>query len=290
VDVRGLSPDAASALLTRVGTAVAGTPDVARVSQPVLNPARDTAVLTITPGSAPQAAATQTLVTRVRTRVLPPALAGSRARVYVSGATAVFIDIGNRISSRLPLILSGVIGASFVLLLLVFRSAVVPLKAAVMNLLSIGVAYGVLVAIFQWGWGANLFQVKPGPIESFLPVLLFAVLFGLSMDYEVFLISCMREEYVRTRDNATSVARGLAATARVISAAAAIMVVVFLSFAFGGQRQQKEFGVGLATAIFADATVVRLMLVPATMELLGAANWWLPGWLSRRLPQLSFEG
>jgi len=166
----------------------------------------------------------------------------------------------------------------------------VALKAAVMNLLSISAAYGVLVAIFQFGWGSSLLGIEKGPIEVFLPMMMFAILFGLSMDYEVFLISRIREEYVRTGDNATAVAHGLAATARVISAAAAIMVAVFLAFVLGPDRVVKEMGIGLATAILVDATIVRLVLVPATMELLGNANWWLPGWLDRLLPHVNVEG
>jgi len=171
----------------------------------------------------------------------------------------------------------------------VFRSVLVALKAAILNLLSISASFGVLVVIFQWGWGASLIGVQPGPIEVFLPMMLFAILFGLSMDYEVFLISRIREEYLRTRDNALAVSNGLAATARVITAAAAIMVTLFLSFALGDDRVIKEFGIGLATAIFVDATIVRLILVPATMELLGDANWWLPKWLDRILPNIELD-
>jgi RND superfamily putative drug exporter len=183
-----------------------------------------------------------------------------------------------------------VIGLSFLLLMMVFRSVLVPLKAALMNLLAIGAAYGVLVAVFQWGWGASLIGVtRTGPIESFLPMFLFAILFGLSMDYEVFLVSRIREEYLRTRDASLSVARGLSVTTRLITAAAAIMVAVFLSFALGDQRVIKEFGIGLATAIFIDATLVRLILVPALMQVMGHANWWFPGWLDRIVPRISVE-
>jgi RND superfamily putative drug exporter len=171
----------------------------------------------------------------------------------------------------------------------VFRSVLVPLKAAIVNLLSIGAAYGVIVAVFQWGWGKGIVGVDTGPIEPFLPMMFFAILFGLSMDYEVFLISRIREIYVRTGDNGAAVAEGLAATARVISAAAAIMIAVFLAFVLGDDRVIKMVGIGLATAIFVDATVVRLILVPATMELLGRANWWLPHWLSRLLPEIHLE-
>ena len=191
---------------------------------------------------------------------------------------------------RLPIFLGAVIFLSFLLLMAVFRSVLVPVKAAIMNLLSIGASYGVLVAVFQWGWFSNVIGVEKGPIETFIPMMMFAILFGLSMDYEVFLISRVREEYLRTGDNASAVSHGLAATARVITAAAAIMVAVFVTFVFGEDRVIKEFGMGLATAIFVDATIVRLVLVPSTMELLGDRNWWLPKWLDRILPRVSFEG
>lgn len=183
-----------------------------------------------------------------------------------------------------------VLGLSFILLMIVFRSILVPLKAVIMNLLAIGAAYGVVTAIFQWGWLGGLLGIAPAPIEPFVPMMMFAVVFGLSMDYEVFLLSRIREEYLRNGDSHTSVADGLAATARVISAAAAIMVVVFGSFVLEPDRIIKLFGVGLATAVALDATVVRLLLVPATMELLGEKNWWLPRWLDRILPRIDVEG
>jgi RND superfamily putative drug exporter len=183
-----------------------------------------------------------------------------------------------------------VLALSFLLLMLVFRSLLVPLKAVVMNLLSIGAAYGVVTAIFQWGWLKDLINIETAPIEPFVPMMMFAIVFGLSMDYEVFLLSRIREEYVRTGDSRLSVADGLAATARVISAAAAIMVVVFASFLGESDRIIKLFGIGLASAVFLDATIVRMLLVPATMELLGDANWWLPKWLDRLLPRVAVEG
>lgn len=275
--------------LEQVRTALASWPGIVQVSQPVVNPAGDAAVITAVTAYAPQDEALETMVRDLRRRALPTATAGTGIRAYVAGQTAAFIDVGARLRERMPLFFGAVIGLSFLLLVVVFRSVLVPLKAAAMNLLSIGAAYGVVVAVFQWGWGASLFGVKPGIIEVFLPMMLFAVLFGLSMDYEVFLISRIREEYMRTRHNATAVAHGLAVTARVITAAASIMVVVFLSFVLTPERVIKEFGIGLATAVLIDATVVRLMLVPATMELLGDANWWLPRWLDRLLPRLSVE-
>jgi RND superfamily putative drug exporter len=202
----------------------------------------------------------------------------------------VFEDLGVTLTERLPIFIAAVLGLSFLLLAVVFRSVVIPLKAVVMNLLSIGAAYGVIVAVFQWGWAAHVIGIdRTGPIQSFIPMLLFAVLFGLSMDYEVFLISRIREEYLRVDDNGLAVADGLAATARVITAAAASMVAVFGSALLAEDRTTKLFGLGLATAIFIDATLVRTVLVPATMELLGRSNWWLPAWLDRLLPRVSVD-
>jgi RND superfamily putative drug exporter len=200
--------------------------------------------------------------------------------VEIGGITASGVDVSDALASRLPLFIGAVLAFSFILLLVVFRSVLVPLKAVVMNLLSIAAAYGVVVAVFQWGWFGGLLGIEgTGPIEPFLPMMLFAIVFGLSMDYEVFLLSRVREEYDRTGDNALAVADGLAATARVITAAAAIMVCVFASFVLGDVRLIKLFGLGLASAIFIDATLVRIVLVPATMELLGDRNWWFPRWL-----------
>jgi RND superfamily putative drug exporter len=183
-----------------------------------------------------------------------------------------------------------VLGLSFLLLMTVFRSVLVPLKAVLMNLLSIGAAYGVVVAVFQWGWFKAITGVEPAPIEPFVPMMLFAIVFGLSMDYEVFLLSRVREEWIRTGDSRTSVADGLAATARVITAAAAIMVMLFGSFLLENDRLIKLFGMGLAVAVLLDATVIRMLLVPATMELLGDKNWWMPNWLGRLLPKVNVEG
>lgn len=288
-DTEGAGPGSAERL-GAVRDAVGAWPGVAAVSPVIPSPGGTAAIMNVFPASSPQDEKTEQLVHDLRERGLPPVLAGAGIRGYVAGGPAAFIDIGDRIKDRLPIFFGAVIGLSFLLLMAVFRSVLVPVKAAIMNLLSIGASYGVLVAVFQWGWGADLIGVKAGPIETFLPMMLFAILFGLSMDYEVFLISRIREEYLRTGNSSDSVAHGLAVTARVITAAAAIMVVVFLSFVLGPDRVIKEFGVGLATAIFVDATVVRLILVPATMELLGEANWWLPKWLDRLLPNLELEG
>jgi RND superfamily putative drug exporter len=211
-------------------------------------------------------------------------------RVSVGGFTAAGIDISDQFAKRLPWFIGAVLGLSFLLLLCVFRSIVVPVKAVAMNLLSIGASYGVVVAVFQEGTGKALVGVdRTGPIAPFIPMMLFAIVFGLSMDYEVFLLSRIREEYDRTGDNGLAVADGLAATARVITAAAAIMITVFASFILGDNNTVKVFGFGLAIAILLDATIVRMLLVPATMEVLGKANWWLPRWLDRVTPHLNVE-
>ena len=268
---------------------IAKDPGVAAVSPPFFNEGGDTAVFSIFPTTKPQSDHTTDLVNRLRSDVLPGLETGG-ADYYLSGSTGFNIDAANQIQERMPLLFLGVIGMSFILLTAVFRSVVIAIKAAIMNLLSIGAAYGVLVAIFQWGWGGNLIGVDKGPVEVFLPMMMFAILFGLSMDYEVFLISRIREEYLNGADTPTAVANGLTATARVITAAAAIMVTVFLAFVLGPDRVIKEFGIGLATAILVDATIVRLFLVPSTMELLRDANWWMPKWLDRLLPDINVDG
>jgi RND superfamily putative drug exporter len=239
------------------------------------------------PASSPQDEATTDLVTRLRSTELPT----TGVKVNVGGFTAGSVDFAEYLGGRLPILIGAVLILSFLLLMIVFRSILVPLKAVIMNLLSVGASYGVIVAIFQWGWGKNLFGIgKEGPVEAWAPMLLFAITFGLSMDYEVFLLSRMKEEFDRTGDNAAAVADGLAVTARVITAAALIMVCVFSAFVLGDDRQIKLFGLGLASAVLVDATIVRMVLVPATMELLGARNWWLPKGLDRVLPRINVEG
>jgi RND superfamily putative drug exporter len=283
-------PGTNDAVLTTIHDRVAQTPGVAFAAPAQFNPQHDTAVMQVFPTTSPQDQKTVDLIHRLRNETLPGATSGTGVSAHVGGITAAFDDVSALLQQRLPYFIGLVLLLSFLLLMVVFRSLLVPLKAVIMNLLSIGAAYGVLVAVFQKGYGADFFGVGTGPIESFLPMMLFAILFGLSMDYEVFLLSRMKEEYERTHDNGTAVADGLAATARVITAAALIMVVVFGSFVFGDERVIKEFGLGLAVAIFVDATVVRMLLVPATMELLGDANWWLPRWLDRILPNVHIEG
>jgi RND superfamily putative drug exporter len=291
VDLSKVAPTTRATVVPALTNAFAQTPNVARVIPPRLNAAGDAVVIIVVPKSAPQDAATDQLVHRLRNVVVPSAIAGTGAVAHVGGITASFTDFADRIGKRLPVLIAVVITFSFLLLMVVFRSLLVPLKAAVMNLLSIGAAYGVIVAVFQDGHFGSLFGVdRTGPIEAWVPMMMFAVLFGLSMDYEVFLLSRIREEYLRTHDNRQAVADGLARTARVITAAALIMIAVFSSFVLGDLRVLKLLGLGLATAVFVDATIVRMVLVPATMELLGDANWWLPKWLDRRLPHLDVDG
>ncbi|HTN78515.1 MAG TPA: MMPL family transporter [Acidimicrobiales bacterium] len=274
--------DAARAQVPSIVQQVSDTPGIAFVEPASQSPDGGIATFTAFPTTSPQSEATEHLVHDLR-RDLPD-------NVHIGGQTAVSIDFSTVLAGRLPWFIGGVLLLSFVLLLLVFRSVLVPLKAVVMNLLSIGAAYGVMVMIFQWGWFAGLFGVDTSaPIEPWAPMMLFAIVFGLSMDYEVFLLSSIREEYDRTGDNRTAVVQGLSSTARVITAAAAIMVCVFGSFVVSDVRALKLIGLGLAVAVFIDATLVRMILVPSTMELLGDRNWWIPRWLDRVLPRLSIE-
>ncbi len=278
-------------VVERLSSRIGSTPGVAFAAPPQFNQARDAATIFVVPETSPQDPATQTLVHHIRSDVVRPVLAGTGVTGYVGGITAGSVDASNHLSTRLPYVIGGVIILSFLLLMAVFRSIAVPIKAAIVNLLSIGAAYGVIVAVFQWGWLSSVFGVaKTGPIDPWIPLMLFTILFGLSMDYEVFLLSRIREEWLRTGDNETSVADGLAGTARVITAAAAIMVCVFGSFVLGDIRVLKVFGLGLASAVFIDATIVRMVLVPATMELLGDRNWWFPSWLDRLVPDPGIEG
>jgi RND superfamily putative drug exporter len=278
--------------LAAITEAAAADPGVVFVSEPRPNdPDNPTAVMwELVPTSGPQDEATTDLVRRLRDDVLPPAEDATGVDVAVTGNVAVNVDFSHYLSSRLPYFFTAVLALSFLLLMVVFRSLLVPLKAVIMNLLSIGAAYGIVVALFQWGWLSDLTNVEPAPIEPWVPMMLFAIVFGLSMDYEVFLLSRVREEWHRTGDSRTSVADGLAATAKVITAAAAIMVFVFGTFILENERTVKLMGTGLAAAILLDATIVRLLLVPATMELLGDRNWWLPRWLDRILPDIDVEG
>jgi RND superfamily putative drug exporter len=275
----------------RVVAGIDATDGVASVVPPVLNDAGDAAVVTVVPTTGPQDQATEDLVHTLRDDVVPAAVGGTGVDASVGGTTASFIDDSEDTSSRLPWFIAGVVALSFLLLMTAFRSLAVPIKAAVMNLLSIGAAYGVMALAASGGWLGDLVGIEDAtPVPAWLPMFMFAILFGLSMDYEVFLLTRVREEYLRTRQNRRAVADGLASTARVITAAAAIMVTVFGAFVLEDIVFLKLAGLGLATAVFVDATVVRMVLVPATMELLGDRNWWLPRWLDRRLPHLDVEG
>ena len=274
----------------RLATTLRSEPGVAFVGDPVVNESGDAAIVTVIPTTSPQDEATEELVKRLRSDVIPQAVADSGIVAHVGGVTAALEDQSEYITGRMPVFIAGVVGLSFLLLLVAFHSPLISLKAAIMNLLSVGAAYGVMTLVAQGGPVGELIGIDHEvPIAPFMPVMMFAILFGLSMDYEVFLISRIREEYLKDGDTRRAVADGLAKTARVITAAAAIMVVVFLAFVTAPDTFLKLFGIGLASAIFLDATVVRMVLVPAVMQLLGKRNWWIPNWLERILPRLDVE-
>ena len=284
-----LSKAGDKAAQAQIGAALRTTPDVAAVAAPRVAPNGQTLVYTVYPRSAPQDQATTDMVQNLRDNRLPPVERATGATVLVGGANGAQIDVTHALSSKLPLFIGVVVLLSALLLFIVFRSVVIPLQAAAMNLLSIGASLGVVVAIFQWGWLADLVGIQKGPIDSFIPVMVFAIVFGLSMDYEVFLVSRIHEVWTKRRDASRAVVEGLASTGRVITAAATIMVCVFLSFVLGDVRAVKLFGLSLAAAVFLDAFVVRSLLLPAVLQLLGRATWWLPDWLERRLPHLAIE-
>jgi putative drug exporter of the RND superfamily len=276
--------------LVRLKQALEGEEGVAATTPITLNPAENTGVFQVYPTTSPQSAATTDLLDRIRGEVIPPIEAKTGAQLHVGGINAIFEDFGDAIAEKLPLFIGVVVLLSALLLMTVFRSVLVPLKAILMNLLSIGAAFGLVVAVFQWGWGASLIGVdNTGPIISFFPIFLFAIVFGLSMDYEVFLMSRIHEEWEHRKDASRAVTEGLALTGRVITAAAAIMVTVFASFMLGDERIIKLFGLGLASAVLIDAIVIRTLLVPAIMQLLGRRAWWFPASLDRILPKLHVE-
>ncbi|MCS0604106.1 MMPL family transporter [Streptomyces sp. LP11] len=276
--------------LDNLDTALRATHGVASVTPVVYSAGGETAYLTVVPTTAPQSQHTSALVDRLRGEVLPRAERGTSLDVQVGGVTAGYDDFAAVIVGKLPLFVGVVIGLGCLLLLVAFRSLGIPLKAAAMNLAAVAAAFGIVVCVFQWGWGSELLGLgRAGPIEPFLPVIMVSVLFGLSMDYQVFLVSRMYEEWLETGDNRRAVRVGLAETSRVINSAAVIMICVFLAFVLSGDRVIAMFGIALASAVALDAFVPRTLLVPALMHLLGAANWWLPGWLARRLPRLSIE-
>lgn len=274
----------------QLAEALRTTKGVASTGPAVLNRSGDTAVLTVVPDSAPQSRATSDLVDTLREDVIPRAGHGNSMEIHVGGVTAGYDDFAEVIIGKLPLFVGVVIALGCVLLLLAFRSIGIPVKAAAMNVAAVASSFGVVVAIFQWGWGSELLGLgSAGPIEPFLPVIMVSVLFGLSMDYQVFLVSRMYEEWLETGDNQRAVRVGLAETSRVINSAAVIMISVFLAFVFSGDRIIAMFGIALAAAVALDAFVLRTLLVPALMHMLGGANWWLPAWLDRRLPRISIE-
>ena len=279
--------------LNKAVTAVSAQPGVDRVAPPAIIPIKsgaEVAVVTVYPTTSPQSSATTNLVVHLRSTVIPNAVKGSALTIYVGGQTALYVDFANVLTSKLPLFIGLVVLLSFLLLAIVFRSLVIPFISAILNILSIGAAFGVLVAVFQWGWLGTVIGInKSGPIESFLPVMLFAIVFGLSMDYQVFLVTRIREEWVKTGDTQLAVRNGLAATGKTITAAALIMILVFGSFVLGGERVIKEFGLGLAGGVAIDAIVIRMAIVPAVMRLMGKSNWWLPAALDRMLPHVGFE-
>jgi RND superfamily putative drug exporter len=289
--VAGLPPGQGTQALDPLVRAARSDRDVAYVSDPQRSPDGRAAVITVAPRSSPQSETTTALVKRIRDDVVPDAIANSGVTVDVGGATAGFVDQSDLVARRLPLFIAGVVGLSFLLLLSAFRSPLIALKAGVMNLLSVGAAYGVMALFAGGGWfGSDLLGIDTAtPVAPFIPVMMFAILFGLSMDYEVFLLSRVREEFLSHGDTSRAVTAGLAKTARVITAAAAIMVVVFLAFVTGGEIFLKLLGIGMATAVLVDATVVRMVLVPALMQLFGRANWWMPRWLDRAVPRLAPE-
>jgi RND superfamily putative drug exporter len=281
---------AAQATTGSLANTLRSEPGVEFVAEPVINDAGDAAIITVVPTTSPQDQATEDLLQRLRNSVVPQQVGGTGVTVDIGGITAAFDDQSEYIKDRLPIFIVAVLGLSFLLLLVAFHSPLISLKAGIMNLLSVSAAYGVMTLFAQGGALGELIGIDHEvPIAPFMPVMMFAILFGLSMDYEVFLISRIREEYLKDGDTRRAVADGLAKTARVITAAAAIMVVVFLAFLTAPDTFLKLFGIGLASAIFLDATVVRMVLVPAVMQLLGSRNWWIPGWLEKILPRLDVE-
>jgi RND superfamily putative drug exporter len=279
------------ATVERLDTALKSTAGVAFVSPAQFSRSGSAAVIVAYPTTSPQSAQTEALVQTLRNQVIPGITTGTGVRALVGGETAGSVDASSYLSSRLPWVIGAVLLLSFLLLMAVFRSLAIPVKAVIVNLLSVGAAYGVIVAVFQWGWLGGFIGIgATGPIDPWIPLMMFTILFGLSMDYEVFLLSRMREEWRVTHDNSSAVADGLAKTARVITAAAAIMICIFGSFVIGDPLHVlKVFGLGLAAAILIDATLVRMVLVPSIMELVGDANWWMPSWLDRVVPHLGIE-
>ncbi len=287
--VGAITKPADVATMTSLDSSLRTRPDVAAVAPLVVADHGTVGIITVVPKSSPQATQTNTLINRLRDVYIPRATAASHTAIYVGGLTAIFADFATVLGSKIPLFIGVIVLLGCLLLMVAFRSVLVPLVAAVMNLLAAGASFGLVVAVFQWGWGSALLGAGSGPIESFLPIIMIAILFGLSMDYQVFLVSRMHEEWLNTGDNEEAIIRGQANTGRVITAAALIMISVFLSFAFGGQRIIAEFGVGLGGAVLMDAFILRTVLVPSLMHFIGRANWWMPRWLDRVVPHVAVE-
>jgi RND superfamily putative drug exporter len=275
--------------MENLDTSLVGKPDVAAVAPLFTNTSGTVGIINVTPSSSPQDAKTSALISTIRNTYIPAATSSSHAAIYVGGITAILDDFAGVLTGKLPLFIAVIVLLGCLLLMVAFRSVAVPLVAAFMNLLAVGASFGLLVAVFQWGWGANILGAGTGPIESFLPAIMIAILFGLSMDYQVFLVSRMHEEWLNTGDNEEAIIRGQANTGRVITAAALVMISVFLSFAIGGQRVIAEFGIGLGGAVFIDAFLIRTILVPSLMHAIGKANWWMPKWLDRIVPHVAVE-
>ena len=277
------------AAMQTLDTSLHGKPGIAEVGPLIVNPQGNVGLITVVATTSPQDRKTSALISTIRATYVPAATSASHTAVYVGGSTAISNDFAAVLDGKIPLFLLVIVVLGCLLLMVAFRSILIPLTAAVMNLLAVGASFGLVVAVFQWGWGSSLLGSGTGPIESYLPIIMIAILFGLSMDYQVFLVSRMHEDWVNTGDNESAVIHGQANTGRVISAAALIMVCVFLSFAFGGERIIAEFGVGLGGAVLMDAFIIRTVLVPSLMHFFGKANWWMPKWLDRIVPHVAVE-
>jgi RND superfamily putative drug exporter len=275
--------------MERLDATLQGKADIVAVSPLIMNPKGTVGLITVVSKSSPQDTATSNLITTIRNKYIPAATSTTHTAIYVGGITAIFGDFASVLKSKLPLFVGVIVLLGCLLLMVAFRSVLIPLTAAVMNLLAAAASFGLVVAVFQWGWGSNIIGAGSGPVESFLPIIMIAILFGLSMDYQVFLVSRMHEEWLNTGSNEEAIVRGQANTGQVITAAALIMICVFSSFAFGGQRIIAEFGIGLGGAVLMDAFILRTVLVPSLMHFFGKANWWMPKWLDRAVPHLALE-
>lgn len=277
------------AAMQKLDNILQGKPGIAKVSPVIFSPQGTVALISVVATTSPQDSRTSQLITTLRDRYIPGVTAASHTEIFVGGQTALSNDFSNVLDSKIPLFIAVIVILGCLLLMVAFRSVLIPLTAAIMNLLAVGASFGLVVAVFQWGWGSSLIGSGTGPVESFLPIIMIAILFGLSMDYQVFLVSRMHEEWVNTGDNEGAIIHGQANTGRVISAAAGVMICVFLAFAVGGQRIIAEFGIGLGGAVLLDAFILRTVLVPSLMHFFGKANWWMPKWLNRAVPHLAVE-